>query len=223
MCCERRLVPWHSVLLRPLAGCANASHTRSTGTGVSRTPTRHASTRQIPVEFALPGHPGNLDEPGRPLTPQSKSPDIGNGHAAVRVLELSEIRDTRFQKLNSQYNARPTLVALQTGGHAATARRFIHKIFLPPPRGGALAAGLHCHLLHEAYLEREPYPTLGLEPYGAIRNPTNGLTVCLAVVSRMKRRRASTAIFIFGWPVSYLATNASLLLFNRPLSIQAGP
>lgn len=111
----------------------------------------------------------NLDDPNSPLKPKEQNPDFGAWmSAAIRVLELSEIRDEAFKKLISQYHKLTTTLGdlrnkAGTISHGKDA--FIAKLSLHQRRAALLAADAIVTFLHEAYLERETDPVLSLEPY----------------------------------------------------------
>lgn len=161
----------------------------------------------------------NLDDPGRPLTPQSKAPDFGEWlSAAVRVLELSEIRDTAFQKLISQYNRLATTLGdlRNLGGNVSHGKDgFIHKLSSHHRRAALLAADAIVTFLHEVYLEREPDPTLSLEPYGRYKESNERIDRFVGCRLQDEEEEGVTAIFTLpdGQELT-LVTNTSLLLFH---------
>lgn len=161
----------------------------------------------------------NLDDPGHPLTPQSKTPDFGEWlSAAVRVLELSEIRDTDFQKLISQYNKLSTTLGdlRNHGGNVSHGKDgFIRKLSTHHRRAALLAADAIVTFLHEAYLEREPDPTLSMEPYEHYKTSNEIIDRFVGCRLEDDEEGGLTAIFVLpdGQELP-LATNASLLLFH---------
>lgn len=111
----------------------------------------------------------NLDNPTSPVKPQDENPPFGAWvSAAVRVLELSEIRDDAFKRLISQHHKLTTTLG-DLRNRAGTLSHgkdgFIAKLSMHHRRAALLAADAIVTFLHEAYLEREPDPVLTLEPY----------------------------------------------------------
>ncbi len=161
----------------------------------------------------------NLDDPASPLKPQSTHPDFGEWiNATVRVLELSEIRDNAFQKLISQYNKLSTTLGLlrNTGGNVSHGKDgFIRKLSEHHRRAAILAADAMVTFLHEAYLEREPDPTLSLEPYehfAAFNKTIDDFVIC-----RLDSNEAGGLEAIFALPDGEeisLVTTPSQLLFH---------
>lgn len=94
----------------------------------------------------------------------------GDSHlcAAVRVLELSEIRDEAFKKLISQHHKLTTTLG-DLRNKAGTVSHgkdgFIAKLSVHHRRAALLAADAIVTFLHEAYLERELDAVLSKEPY----------------------------------------------------------
>lgn len=117
----------------------------------------------------------NLDDPTSPVKPPQENPDFGAWvSAAVRVLELSEIRDEAFKKLISQhYKLTETLGGLRNKAGILSHGKdgFIAKLSVHHRRSALLAADAIVTFLHSAYLEREPDPTLSLEPYERFARP----------------------------------------------------
>ncbi len=111
----------------------------------------------------------NLDDPARPHTPSATNPSFSEWlTAAVRVLELSEVRDNSFKKLVSQYHKlTATLGELRNNAGTVSHGKdgFIRKLAVHHRRSAVLAADAIITYLHEAYLEQEPDPVLTLEPY----------------------------------------------------------
>lgn len=111
----------------------------------------------------------NLDDPTSPVKPVEELPPFGAWvSAAVRVLELSEIRDEAFKKLISQhYKLTTTLGDLRNKAGTMSHGRdgFITKLSIHHRRAALLAADAIVTFLHEAYLERELDAVLSREPY----------------------------------------------------------
>jgi len=111
----------------------------------------------------------NLDNPASPVKPVEGAPDFGAWvSAAVRALELSEIRDEAFKKLISQhYRLTTTLGDLRNKAGTMSHGKdgFIAKISIHHRRAALLAADAIVTFLHEAYLERELDAVLSKEPY----------------------------------------------------------
>lgn len=111
----------------------------------------------------------NLDNPASPLKPAEENPHFGAWvSAAVRVLELSEVRDDVFKKLISQHHKlTETLVSLRNKAGPVSHGKdaFLSKLSVHHRRSSLLAADTIVTFLHEAYLERESDPVLTLEPY----------------------------------------------------------
>ena len=111
----------------------------------------------------------NLDAPASPLKPKEQHPDFGAWmSAAVRVLELSEIRDEAFKKLISQYHKLATTLGVlrnKAGSVSHSKDGFISKLSVHQRRASLLAEDAIITFLHEAYLERDPDPVLTLEPF----------------------------------------------------------
>jgi Abortive infection C-terminus len=111
----------------------------------------------------------NLDNPTSPVKPQEENPAFGAWvSAAVRVLELSEIRDEMFKKLISQhYKLTTTLGDLRNKAGTVSHGKdgFITKLSMHHRRAALLAADAIVTFLHEAYLERELDAVLSKEPY----------------------------------------------------------
>ena len=111
----------------------------------------------------------NLDNPTSPVKPAEENPAFGAWvSAAVRVLELSEIRDEAFKKLISQHHKLTTTLGdlrnkAGTVSHGKDA--FIAKLSVHHRRAALLAADAIVTFLHEAYLERELDAVLSKEPY----------------------------------------------------------
>lgn len=111
----------------------------------------------------------SLDNPTRPVKPVEEHPSFGTWvSAAVRVLELSEVRDEAFKKLISQYHKLTTTLGelrnkAGTMSHGKDA--FIAKLSVHHRRAALLAADAIVTFLHEAYLERELDAVLSKEPY----------------------------------------------------------
>jgi hypothetical protein len=111
----------------------------------------------------------NLDNPTSPVKPVEENPAFGAWlSAAVRVLELSEIRDEAFKKLISQhYRLTTTLGDLRNKAGTMSHGKdgFIAKLSIHHRRAALLAADAIVTFLHEAYLERELDAVLSKEPY----------------------------------------------------------
>lgn len=111
----------------------------------------------------------NLDNPTSPVKPAEENPAFGAWvSAAVRVLELSEIRDEAFKKLISQHHKLTTTLG-DLRNKAGTVSHgkdgFIAKLSVHHRRAALLAADAIVTFLHEAYLERELDAVLSKEPY----------------------------------------------------------
>jgi hypothetical protein len=111
----------------------------------------------------------NLDSPASPVKPQEEHPAFGAWvSAAVRVLELSEIRDEAFKKLISQHHKLTTTLG-ELRNKAGTVSHgkdgFITKLTMHHRRASLLAADAIVTFLHEAYLERNLDAALSKEPY----------------------------------------------------------
>jgi hypothetical protein len=111
----------------------------------------------------------NLDNPASPVKPIEENPPFGAWvTAAVRVLELSEIRDEAFKKLISQHHRLTTTLG-DLRNKAGTVSHgkdgFIAKLSTHHRRASLLAADAIVTFLHEAYLERELDAVLSKEPY----------------------------------------------------------
>jgi Abortive infection C-terminus len=111
----------------------------------------------------------NLDNPASPVKPQEENPAFGAWvSAAVRVLELSEIRDDAFKKLISQHHKLTTTLG-ELRNKAGTVSHgkdgFITKLTMHHRRASLLAADAIVTFLHEAYLERNLDAALSKEPY----------------------------------------------------------
>lgn len=111
----------------------------------------------------------NLDSPISPVKPMEENPPFGAWvSAAVRVLELSEIRDDAFKKLISQHHKLTnTLGDLRNKAGTMSHGKdgFIAKLSVHHRRAALLAADAIVTFLHEAYLERELDAVLSKEPY----------------------------------------------------------
>ena len=111
----------------------------------------------------------NLDNPTSPVKPAEDNPVFGAWvSAAVRVLELSEIRDEAFKKLISQHHKLTTTLG-DLRNKAGTVSHgkdgFIAKLSVHHRRAALLAADAIVTFLHEAYLGRELDAVLSKEPY----------------------------------------------------------
>jgi hypothetical protein len=111
----------------------------------------------------------NLDNPVSPVKPPGDNPDFGAWvSSAVRVLELSEVRDDSFKKLISQHHKLTTALG-DLRNKAGTVSHgkdgFITKLSTHHRRAALLAADAIVTFLHEAYLERELDAVLSKEPY----------------------------------------------------------
>lgn len=111
----------------------------------------------------------NLDNPTSPVKPVEENPPFGAWvSAAVRVLELSEIRDESFKKLISQHHKLTTTLGdlrNKAGTMSHGKDGFITKLSIHHRRAALLAADAIVTFLHEAYLERELDAVLSKEPY----------------------------------------------------------
>jgi hypothetical protein len=110
-----------------------------------------------------------LDDPASPVKPQEETPSFGRWvSAAVRVLELGEVRDEAFKKLVSQHHKlTETLGDLRNKAGTLSHGKdgFIAKLSAHHRRSALLSADAIVTFLHHAYLEREPDPVRTLEPY----------------------------------------------------------
>jgi hypothetical protein len=111
----------------------------------------------------------NLDNPASPVRPAEEHPAFGAWvTAAVRVLELSEVRDDSFKKLISQHHKLTTTLG-ELRNKAGTVSHgkdgFIMKLTTHHRRASLLAADALVTFLHEAYLERNLDAVLSKEPY----------------------------------------------------------
>ena len=111
----------------------------------------------------------NLDNPANPVKPVEENPAFGAWvSAAVRVLELSEVRDDAFKKLISQHHKLTTTLGdlrNKAGTMSHGRDGFIAKLSVHHRRAALLAADAIVTFLHEAYLERELDAVLSKEPY----------------------------------------------------------
>jgi len=111
----------------------------------------------------------NLDSPTSPVKPPEENPAFGAWvSAAVRVLELSEVRDESFKKLISQHHKLTTTLGdlrNKAGTMSHGKDGFITKLSIHHRRAALLAADAIVTFLHEAYLERELDAVLSKEPY----------------------------------------------------------
>lgn len=118
----------------------------------------------------------NLDKPTSPVKPAEENPPFGAWvSAAVRVLELSEIRDDAFKKLISQHHKLTTTLGdlrNKAGTMSHGKDGFIAKLSIHHRRAALLAADAIVTFLHEAYLERQLDAVLSKEPYERF-NATN--------------------------------------------------
>lgn len=110
-----------------------------------------------------------VDDPAAPSKPAASDTPLGELLGiATRLLELGEIRDRAFSNLIREYNrmADALRVLRNEGGTLSHGKDgFIAKLTLHHRRTALLAADAIVTFLHEAYLERDPDPTLTLEPY----------------------------------------------------------
>lgn len=115
----------------------------------------------------------NLDKPTSPVKPAEENPPFGAWvSAAVRVLELSEIRDDAFKKLISQHHKLTTTLGdlrNKAGTMSHGKDGFIAKLSIHHRRAALLAADAIVTFLHEAYLECQLDAVLSKEPYDARR------------------------------------------------------
>jgi hypothetical protein len=111
----------------------------------------------------------NLDNPTSPVKPVEENPPFGAWvSAAIRVLELSEIRDDAFKKLISQHHRLTTTLGdlrNKAGTMSHGKDGFIAKLSIHHRRAALLAADAIVTFLHEAYLERELDAVLSKELY----------------------------------------------------------
>jgi hypothetical protein len=111
----------------------------------------------------------NLDKPTAPVKPAEENPAFGAWvSAAVRVLELSEVRDEAFKKLISQHHKLTTTLGdlrNKAGTMSHGKDGFIAKLSAHHRRAALLAADAIVTFLHEAYLERDLDAVLSKEPY----------------------------------------------------------
>lgn len=119
----------------------------------------------------------NLDDPTSPVKPVEENPPFGSWvSAAVRVLELSEIRDDAFKKLISQHHKLTTTLGdlrNKAGTMSHGKDGFIAKLSIHHRRAALLAADAIVTFLHEAYLERELDAVLSKEPYERFQTTNN--------------------------------------------------
>jgi hypothetical protein len=111
----------------------------------------------------------NLDNPTRPVRPLEENPAFGVWvTAAVRALELGEVRDEAFKKLISQHHRLTTTLG-ELRNKAGTVSHgkdgFIAKLSTHHRRAALLAADAIVTFLHEAYLERDLDAVRSKEPY----------------------------------------------------------
>ena len=111
----------------------------------------------------------SLDNPASPVKPVEELPPFGAWvSAAVRVLELSEVRDEAFKKLISQHHKLTTTLGdlrNKAGTMSHGRDGFITKLSVHHRRAALLAADAIVTFLHEAYLKRELDAVLSKEPY----------------------------------------------------------
>ena len=111
----------------------------------------------------------NLDDPTSPVKPAEDNPPFGAWvSAAVRVLELGEVRDDAFKKLISQHHRLTTTLGdlrNKAGTMSHGKDGFIAKLSIHHRRAALLAADAIVTFLHEAYLERKLDAVLSKEPY----------------------------------------------------------
>jgi hypothetical protein len=109
------------------------------------------------------------DDPAAPLMPTATDTSLGELLGiAIRLLELGEIRDRAFANLIREYYRMADALRVlrnESGTLSHGKDGFIAKLTLHHRRAALLAADAIVTFLHEAYLEREPDPTLTLEPY----------------------------------------------------------
>ncbi|WP_419903513.1 abortive infection family protein [Kiloniella sp.] len=110
-----------------------------------------------------------LDDPASPLKPTRSDVALGELLGlATRALELGEIRDRAFANLIREHNklADALRVLRNEGGTESHGKDgFVAKLPTHHRRAAILAADAIITFLFEAYLEREPYPVLTLEPF----------------------------------------------------------
>lgn len=120
-----------------------------------------------------------LDDPRNPIQSWPDSPIKGQSPstqnwvtAAVRLLQLSDDRHDRFNKVISRhYDLAASLAKFRdcAGTVSHGKRGFSDKLSIHHQRAALLAADAIVTFLHEAYLEREPDPIITFEPYDRFR------------------------------------------------------
>lgn len=160
----------------------------------------------------------SVDDPSMPMKPQKESPSLGDLlTAAVRALELSEVRDSAFQKLISQYHKLSKTIVLlrdKAGNLSHGKDGFIDKLSLHQRRAALLAADAIVTFLHEAYLEIDPDPTLSMEPYERYQKANDLIDQFVGCRLEADDEGGITAVFILPDRQELpLATNVSQLLF----------
>lgn len=162
----------------------------------------------------------NLDDPTSPLKPVEENPPFGRWvAAAVRVLDLDQIRDNSFQKLISQYHKLTTTLG-DLRNNAGTVSHgkdgFIEKLSRHQRRAAVLAADAIVTFLHEAYLEREPELIRTREPYHRFGR-SNALIDSNVAISAVEDDETATALIDIHLPngdTIPLAVEASRLLYE---------
>lgn len=160
-----------------------------------------------------------IDDPARPHTPKSATPSFGEWlSAAVRALELGDVRDESFKKLVSQYHKLTTALddlRNKAGTVSHGKDGFIAKLSAHQRRAAVLAADAIVTFLHEAYLEREPDPVLTLEPYD--RFATSNALIdenCALVASSDEQGSLTVTVSVPGGDDVELVVTPSQLLFG---------
>ena len=110
-----------------------------------------------------------LDDPAAPLKPaKSDIPLAELLGLATRMLDLGEVRDRAFATLIKEHNRLADALRVlrnEAGTLSHGKDGFIRKLSVHHRRAALLAADAIVTFLHEAYLERDPYPVLTLEPF----------------------------------------------------------
>jgi hypothetical protein len=161
----------------------------------------------------------NLDDPTSPIKPPQENPDFGAWvSAALRVLELSEVRDESFKKLISQHHKlTETLGGLRNKAGTLSHGKdgFIAKLSVHHRRSSLLAADAIVTFLHEAYLEREPDPVLTLEPYERFQKSNKIIDRFSVIQARIDEDGLLTAtVMLPSWEEITLTIEPSRLLFG---------
>jgi len=162
----------------------------------------------------------NLDDPTTPLKPEEENPPFGRWvSAAVRVLDLDQVRDNSFQKLISQYHKLTTALG-DLRNKAGTASHgkdgFIEKLSRHQRRSAVLAADAIVTFLHEAYLQREPELVRSREPYTRFMqaNTLIDSNVGLSATEDSENAMVRVDIYLPSGDTLPLAIEASRLLYE---------